>query len=331
VSPNRLTRTTWFVLRIALGFGLLAYVLSRTGGWTQAARLFAVPWLLPAFVLFTLIGAAVEAKRLCLLLRSQARDLPFGASLALVAVSVFFGLCIPGGTGGDLIKLYYLARDDRSRGIEMATVILVDRAVGLFSMLALAVILGLVHWRLLLAPGPVPVLTAGALAGMLLVMGLALLSWSTSVRSMPLVEWLRTRAPLHRYLGRGFDALHAFKDHRGAVLQAVSLSLLGQVALAGAFAAAGTVLVPGCPVLLTPFLSLLGMVANWIPLTPGGLGVGEAAFAGLFHLSGFAGGETLLLAWRIGMLPIAAIGAALYAFGPSALKGSPSSGPASAT
>lgn len=302
----------WMAFRIALGIGLLVLVLEKTGGWRSVAQLFSAPWLVPGFVLFTLVGAAVEARRLTLLLRSQRRELPFRASLTLVVISVFFSLCIPGGTGGDLVKLYYLARENPSRSIEIATVIVVDRAVGLFSMLLLVTALALVHLRLLLEGGPVAVLAIAAFSGLLLVILLAALSWSSSIRAVPLYRWLTTRAPLHRVLARGLDALHEFRTHRDAVFRAVGLSTLGQLALAIAFAAAGTVLVPGCPILLTPFLSLLGLVANWVPLTPGGLGIGEAAFAGLFRLLGFAGGEKLLFAWRVGMLPLAILGALLY-------------------
>ncbi len=304
----------WMTLRILLGFGLLAYVLSRTGGWRSVTMFFSTPWLLPGFVAFTVIGVAVEAKRLCLLVRSQDLVLEFRASLSLVVMSVFFSLCVPGGTGGDLVKLYYLAQHNRSRGVELAALVLVDRAIGLFSMLLLVLALGVVHWRQLTQPGPVAVLGAAAFGGILLLLAVTAVAWSSSIRAVPLYRWLVTRAPFHRVLARGLDALHALRHHRRAVLQALLLSCVGQIALALAFAAAGTVLVPGSPPLLTPFLALLGLVANWIPLTPGGLGVGEAVFAGLFRLAGFQGGARLLLAWRVGMLPAAAVGALVYGF-----------------
>jgi hypothetical protein len=60
----------------------------------------------------------------------------------------------------------------------------------------------------------------------------------------------------------------------------------------------------------------LGMLANALPVTPGGIGVGEAAFEQLFALAGgVAGGAMLILSWRIGMLPICLLGLIFYAFG----------------
>ena len=91
-------------------------------------------------------------------------------------------------------------------------------------MLLLVAVLGLVHWRLLLEGGPVAVLAMAAFTGLLLVVVLAALSWSSSVRAVPLYRWLTTRAPSHRVLARALDALHEFRTHRDAVFHAVGLS-----------------------------------------------------------------------------------------------------------
>jgi hypothetical protein len=58
----------------------------------------------------------------------------------------------------------------------------------------------------------------------------------------------------------------------------------------------------------------LGFVANALPLTPGGLGVGEAAFDQLFQLAGFSGGAVALLGWRLLMLLIGLPGLVVYIF-----------------
>jgi hypothetical protein len=60
---------------------------------------------------------------------------------------------------------------------------------------------------------------------------------------------------------------------------------------------------------------LLGLVANALPITPGGLGVGEAAFEGLFRTVGYAGGAHLILAWRAGMLALCCVGCVFYILG----------------
>jgi uncharacterized membrane protein YbhN (UPF0104 family) len=61
----------------------------------------------------------------------------------------------------------------------------------------------------------------------------------------------------------------------------------------------------------------LGLLANGIPVTPGGLGVGEAAFNQLFRMSGLSGGAEVLLGWRLLSLVGAAVGLVFFLKGKS--------------
>jgi len=129
--------------------------------------------------------------------------------------------------------------------------------------------------------------------------------------------------PFHRLLSRVADALYAFRKHKRAILEAGLWTLVGHAALLLGFAAAGTVLVPESPALVTGFLGGLGMLANALPLTPAGLGVGETAFDRLFALVGVTGGATLPLAWRVGSLPLGLLGCVFYAVGVKARRPHP--------
>ena len=127
---NRKVRTVWRVLRCGIGLGLLSYVLAETGIELIGPRLRSIGWLWAGLVALTCLGTVIEARRLGLLFASQGMRLPFGIGVRLVAIGTFFNLAVPGGTGGDLVKLYYLASGNRGRGIESATVLFVDRVKG---------------------------------------------------------------------------------------------------------------------------------------------------------------------------------------------------------
>ena len=103
------------LLRIGLGVALLAWVIHLTGGVRALESLVTVPWLVPAFALQMALGAAVEARRLGWLAQALDVNVPFATGYRLVAVGTLFNNAIPGGTGGDLMKLYYLASENRSR------------------------------------------------------------------------------------------------------------------------------------------------------------------------------------------------------------------------
>ncbi len=137
------------ILRAALGVGLLYYVLKVTGGWAAAKQMISTRWLLPWLSCLSIFGAALEAKRLGYLFSAQGMRLSFVQGYRVVAIGALFNFCIPGGTGGDVMKLYYLAAVNRGRRIEVATVLFVDRAVALFCMLCLVVALALINGRLI--------------------------------------------------------------------------------------------------------------------------------------------------------------------------------------
>jgi uncharacterized membrane protein YbhN (UPF0104 family) len=56
----------------------------------------------------------------------------------------------------------------------------------------------------------------------------------------------------------------------------------------------------------------LGHLANTVPLTPGGLGVGEAAFNKLFSMAGLTGGAEGLLGWRLLTVMLGLMGLVFY-------------------
>jgi uncharacterized membrane protein YbhN (UPF0104 family) len=111
---------------------------------------------------------------------------------------------------------------------------------------------------------------------------------------------------------------------------AAGLSSIGHLLLVGMFMTAGSVMLPKTPALVVSVLSLVGMFANALPITPGGLGVGESAFEALFAMAGFSTGAFLMLSWRIGMIPLCIIGCLSYVAGlnsGSATAGASSAGP----
>ncbi|MGE0126729.1 MAG: lysylphosphatidylglycerol synthase transmembrane domain-containing protein [Blastocatellales bacterium] len=303
------------VLRAALGVGLLYYVLKVTGGWGAVKQMVSTVWLLPCLAMLTIFGAAFESKRLGFLFRAQDMLLPFVQGYRVVAIGALFNFCIPGGTGGDVMKLYYLAADKRGRRVEIATILFVDRVVALLCMLCLVVALALLEgnlvWNSPLIGGLVSI--AGLIAIGLMVGGVV--ACSTTLRASRWYAYSMDRLPLSRYLARAADALYVFRKNKAALAKAAAFSFVGHLTLLGVLVAAGRALMPNAPALAVCFLALLGLLANAMPITPGGLGVGEAAFEGLFRSVGYSGGARLILAWRAGALALCLVGCAFYVAG----------------
>jgi uncharacterized protein (TIRG00374 family) len=169
-----------------------------------------------------------------------------------------------------------------------------------------------------------PILSAVVLtaaAGLAAIAVVVALAWSTTLRGSRLYAWMMERMPLRRYVERAADALHAFRDRKAALMAAALISLGGHVGVAATYVVVASVILPAVAWPVVGFLSMLGMVANALPLTPGGLGVGEAAFEQLFGLAGASGGAALLVLWRMSMIPMAIVGAGLYVTGRIRVEG----------
>ena len=93
----------------------------------------------------------------------------------------------------------------------------------------------------------------------------------------------------------------------------VVLGSLATGVMAISFGVAAQWLLPGVSPVTAAAIAFIGLIVNAIPITPGGIGVGEAAFEALFALVGVSGGARLLLSWRFGQLPFALLGAVYFA------------------
>jgi uncharacterized protein (TIRG00374 family) len=303
------------ILRVALGVGLLYYVLKVSGGWVAARQLISTKWLLPWISALTIFGSTIEARRLVVLFGAQGMRLSFVEGYRAVAIAALFNFCIPGGTGGDVMKLYYLAADSRGRRVEIATLVFVDRATALFCMLSLVVALALLDGRLVWDYPLIGSLVAAAAVAAMGLLACGAAACSTRLRESRLYAYMMERAPLRHYLMRAADALYVFNKNKAALGKAAALAVAGHMAMLCLMIAAAKVFMPNARPLTVCLLAVLGLLANALPITPGGLGVGEAAYEGLFRLVGHSGGAQLILAWRVGMLALCFLGAALYIAG----------------
>ena len=84
----------------------------------------------------------ITAVRWWMLLRARGLAVPVWQAFRLTMVGCFFNYCMPGSTGGDVIKAYYAAKNSSHRADSVMTVI-VDRVVGLLGLILLAGIAGL--------------------------------------------------------------------------------------------------------------------------------------------------------------------------------------------
>jgi uncharacterized membrane protein YbhN (UPF0104 family) len=291
------------LLRLAIGVGLLAY-LARTGivDFRALGKLFTAWPITMAAMILLLVDSALMSARLSWLFRPHGLNLRFRISLELTLVGLFFATFLPGASGGDLAKLFYTARANSDRRLEIMTVVLLDRAIGMFSLLILPLLFAPMFLPFIRS---VPALRAllwavGLLASGAFTIFLLFLFSNSVVNRIPgsLLQRFTKSAIVQEVLGVLFAALGASLL---ANLLLVLVTMLGLLAVA--------------PSGWTPRMCLvipIGHIVNSLPLTPGGLGVGETAFNALFNITGLRGGAEALLCSRIWMGLVGLIGFAFY-------------------
>jgi len=89
-----------------------------------------------SLVLF-IISMFIVALRWWLLLKTQAIFIPYRAAVKLYFLGWFYNNFMPSSVGGDLVRIYYVAKHTHKK-FEAGLSVLVDRAVGLLSTLIIA-------------------------------------------------------------------------------------------------------------------------------------------------------------------------------------------------
>ncbi len=261
----------------------------RPGLPTSFARLhvWAIVGGLAAFV----FGTALTVVRWWRLLAVAGCGTRLVTVFRLTYLGLFFNLIVPGLTGGDLVKVVLAVRAHPERRADAFASAVVDRVLGMSGLLLVASFVVLFAGRNLdPLRAPVLFLTAAAFGGLFLVVH------SAPRRLVRLDRWVR-RLPLGNELESLDRAARLYASRPGTLLFGVLISAVDH-----GFNALGIY------VLARSMGSLLGFgdtlctvsissVVSAVPLSPGGLGVEEAAYAWLFALLG----ATAALGFAVGL------------------------------
>jgi uncharacterized membrane protein YbhN (UPF0104 family) len=156
VSPSPTRRRLILLAKILVSAALLWLLVARSDVprlWAYA-RSASVPWLAVALGLYFLMVVA-SAWRWGLLLDAQGVHLRPRALTESFLVATFINNFLPSNIGGDVVRIADTAKPARSRTLA-ASVVLVDRGIGLLGLVLLAAVAATVATSSGSADGPVP-------------------------------------------------------------------------------------------------------------------------------------------------------------------------------
>ena len=221
----------------------------------------------------------IAALRWAILLRMLGFDIPFNKLYHVVAITNFLHVFFIGPLGGDLSRGIYIWRIVGRGTANVASSIVIDRLLGLFAAFGIALSYLIFNWSWI---RDVPALLALATSillgfcGMLAGAGVVLLAPAALARARRhLSGWPRASS----LLGWAHDTAGLMRHHPAALSSVLGLALLSQLVAVIAVMVVGTALEVAT---LSPADYLLAVpvtvAANALPITPNGLGIGEAAF-----------------------------------------------------
>src|ERR1019366_623232 len=278
---RKFSKTLSLLLKIALAIGVI-YWMAHSGklNFHVVGRAFSVEWPLALFLLATLyLQIAIISWRWNILNGALGFGIGYREAFSLSMIGLLFTVIIPGSVGGDVIKAYYVGMRVPKRRAHAFTTILMDRYLGLLSLLTLAALGVVWNYRVILTN---KVMTALATFVMLAFAGGVVSLFVAIVFSKQVTALLRRlvrRVPLASHAGKCCEALEAFRAKPLVLVIGVLMSLPSHlVACLGMHIAMGMVGAGEMPLERFLLIVPLGLISTVIPLSPGGVGIGQGAF-----------------------------------------------------
>lgn len=303
--PSR--RGTWlrWFAKSALAVALLGLLV--WSGKLDLARLTAIRPSVSLALLFASIatGMFIPAYRWWYLLTMQQVHVPFGRVLRMTWIGYLAAVILPGAAGGDVAKAWLVTRGQAGNRFRPLATVVVDRVLGLYCVLVLA----LVPVVILLARGG---MTRGAWLTALVPLG----GWVAMCVVFAALAWRPTHDLAMRLVPARFrqtvsDSLLLYYSSPRGLWWVLALSLVSNVLMVGAFYFAAHAMDLDVPWTDAFLVGPLAILANAIPLTPGGIGTAEAVSEQAFGALGAAGGAEIMLLVRAAIL-LTSLPAALF-------------------
>jgi uncharacterized protein (TIRG00374 family) len=285
------------ILPYLLAFGLFAYAIWSNG---PGLKQIFVDRTEPLNYGFLALGAAVLTVsvvitflRWYVLVRAVGLPFTVGNALGLGAVGFFYNTILPGSIGGDLVKAVFLAREQARRTVAVATVVM-DRVIALWALIWFVAISGSIFWATGLIQESARKTSETIISIAVVTVVVTLLLWVLlgllpQYRADRFARRLEGIPRVGGSLAELWRAFWVYRCQTKAVAGVMVLSWIGHVGfVVGYYCCVRTVVdSASMPDLTSHFLLVpIGLVIQAAVPVPGGVGVGELSFGGLYWLFG---------------------------------------------
>lgn len=297
-----------------VALGIIGYLINKNRADFENFGSRHIEWHFLLIALVTcLISVVATLVRWYLLVWAQEFPFKFRDALRLGFLGYLFNYIAPGTIGGDVVKAAMLVRLQKNRRLVAASTVIIDRLMGLVSLMVVAA------GASLFAPDfdgrarVDKIVWGGTLIGGGL---LAVLLHPIASRSRPIL-WLTRLPKVGHVIGELAEATGLYQSRRLVILLGLLIGVVGQFGVISSFYFCARAISPPTAIpsymthiLLIPIAELVGVV---VP-TPGGMGALEAAVQKSYQIAGFEPGLGLMaaLGYRLITIVVACIGGIFY-------------------
>lgn len=279
------------ILRIVVGVGLIIFLFWRfdINKVLQHVRSMDIRYLVYALVIY-FVFIIIAAWRWQVLLNHKNFQIPFGRTMIIYFISLFFNNLLPTTVGGDVMRVLYIMKD---RKTEALATILVDRIlgfVGLFIFAFFAVLYPLIHKQ---QTEFLPVI----IIGLIIIVLITYVFFSARAYAVfsPVIHKLEIFG-----LGERLNRLHEAGTDFGGAWGLIILCIIQSIIIQSILAIVPFLVMKSLGnfnVGLLPFFIYIPIinVISMIPISIGALGVRENSYVLLFSRVGLPGEISLTI------------------------------------
>jgi uncharacterized protein (TIRG00374 family) len=266
----------FFCLKVAFAAAVIAWLCHKVDVrlvWNRVHD--AARWPIAIAILLCFGTVVISGWRWHRLLRILQISIPLPALICIAQIGQFFMMFLPGSTGDDLTRMLYISRLAPGRVAESCTTVLIDRCVGLASVLILAVLCTPWQWAILSTTRQ-----TYWLAIIILCAGVAVCLFGALffMAGHPTHQWFEKRLrslPAHSLRDEAARIWGLLCVNKKTLMQVIVAAVATQLLLCLVFYLAG--LSVGIRASLLSWLTFVPIVlaSNAVPITIAGIGVRE--------------------------------------------------------
>lgn len=234
----------------------------------------------------------------------------------LSMIGNFFNLAMPGGVGGDIIKAFYFSKHFPARKTVAATGVLIDRVLGLYAMMGMALLAMIFDLRHIET-----VSNLYRLFQLLLVLFLAtsfvlIFIFTKNQQVKTWIVKLIQLLPFQSQLLGIYESFNKYGAKMKDIVKVIFISFIAQLfTILFLYFTAKQITTAEINLIMFFYIAPIGFMATAIPISPAGIGIGQAAFFYLYNVysnSNSDVGATIITAFQVIQFGLSLLGSYFY-------------------